>query len=465
MKAKIKIVMIVAALALASTCVCGASRSAAPFANGERVTLLGDSITHGGKYGANLQLFWDLRFPGSGTRIMNCGISGGTAGGGIKRWNYDVLAQRPDRIFVMFGMNDVGHGNYKAGLDPKKAQSGREEAEERYSANMAEIASRTLAAGKRLVIVTPTPYDEYGTNYTADVGTNCNTIGLAHLAGTCRALADDRNVELVDLYTPLTRFVRKQRDFAFCRADRVHPTEAGHMIMTAEIVSQMGVSPYVAQVEIDAAARTVKAEGADVSRLDVAGGRVSFDYAPARLPFPTPPEYRRAAAVYPISEKMNLETLKVTNLPPGRYALSADKDQWGRFTAEELAAGVNLALLPTPGAKLAMEAWKVSRELEGLQARLRNIMHMETIAMNRGADMSSSESVLGKVAGFVETLRQHGAKHAQYYMKNFEQYKKNKPQENAIRQDEDRCRDRLRAVSAKKWTARLTLSPVQGNSK
>ena len=457
-----KIAVVAATLALASMCACGASRPAAPFAKGERVTLLGDSITHGGKYGANLQLFWDLRFPGSGTRIMNCGISGGTADGGIKRWDRDVLAQKPDRIFVMFGMNDVGHGNYKTGLDPARAKSGRAAAEARYAANMAEIATRTLAAGKRLAIITPTPYDEYGTNYTAAVNTNCNTIGLTHLAATCRTLAAERGAELVDLHAPLTRFVREQRDFALCRVDRVHPTEAGHIIMTAEILSQMGVSPYVAQVEIDAAAaRAVKTDGAAVSHLAVADG-VSFDYAPACLPFPTPPEYRRAAAVYPVTEKMNLEILKVTGLPSGRYVLSADKDELGQFTAEELASGVNLALLPTPGAKLAMEAWNVSRELATLQARLRTIMHMEIIAANRGADLSSPESVQEKIAGFVESLRKRGASHATYYARCFEQYKKTKPQENEIRQQEDRCRERLRAVSAKKWHARLTLAPVSG---
>lgn len=459
---KRKIAVVAAALVLASMCACGASRPAAPFANGERVTLLGDSITHGGKYGANLQLFWDLRFPGSGTRIMNCGISGGTADGGIKRWDHDVLAQKPDRIFVMFGMNDVGHGNYRAGLDPAKAKSGRAATDARYATNMAEIATRTLAAGKRLAIITPTPYDEYGTNYTAVVSPNCNTIGLAHLAEICRALAAERNAELVDLHAPLTRFVREQRDFALCRVDRVHPTEAGHIIMTAEILSQMGVSPYVAQVEIDAAAaRAVKADGAAVSRL-VGGNGVSFDYAPACLPFPTPPEYERAAAVYPVTEKMNLEILKVTSLPAGRYVLSADKDELGRFTAEELAAGVNLALLPTPGAKLAMEAWNVSRELATLQARLRTIMHMEIIAANRGADMSSPESVQEKIAEFVESLRKRGTSYATYYARCFEQYKKTKPKENEIRQQEDRCREQLRTASAKKWNARLTLAPVAG---
>ena len=97
-----------------SSCAFAGSR-VAPFADGERVTFLGDSITHGGSYHINLQLFWDLRHPGSRIRLMNCGVSGGMAKGGVARWSWDVAPQQADRTFVMFGMNDVnrrrGDGN------------------------------------------------------------------------------------------------------------------------------------------------------------------------------------------------------------------------------------------------------------------------------------------------------------------------------------------------------------------
>ena len=67
-----------------------------------------------------------------------------------------------------------------------------------------------------------------------------------------------------------------------------------------------------------------------------------------------------------------------------------------------------------------------------------------------------------KIAEFVESLRKRGTSYATYYARCFEQYKKTKPKENEIRQQEDRCREQLRTASAKKWNARLTLAPVAG---
>ena len=453
--------VLAAALSLASVCACGASRPAAPFAHGERVTLLGDSITHGGKYGTYLQLFWDLRFPGSATRILNCGVSGGTASGGLQRWENDVLPQTADRIFVMFGMNDVGHGYFERGVAPAKSESGSGAAAAKYMTNMTEIATRTLAAGKRLAVITPTPYDEYGTNYTAVARTNCNAVGLTRLAAICRSLAAERAAELVDLHAPLTSFVRGNRSFAFCRGDRVHPTAEGHIIMTAEILSQMGVSPYVAQVEIDAGAgKVLRSDDAAVSQLDADGRRVSFDYAPARLPFPTAAEYSRAAAVYPVTEKMNLEILTIKGLAPGKYAFAADGDELGRFTEKELACGINLALLQTPGAKLAMDAWEIAGELGSLQARQRGLVLVEKVAKGKGADPSNPESVISTMGKYVEEIQKKGASYAGYYKGQLEQYRKFKPREKKLRTDEDSCRVRLRTAAAKKWHATMSVTLV-----
>ena len=78
------------------------------FADGERVAFFGDSITHGGSYHGYLQLYWNTRYPGSGVRILNCGRGGGTAASGLSRFDTDLLGLKPDRVFVMFGMNDLG---------------------------------------------------------------------------------------------------------------------------------------------------------------------------------------------------------------------------------------------------------------------------------------------------------------------------------------------------------------------
>jgi hypothetical protein len=353
----------------------------------------------------------------------------------------------------MFGMNDVGGGPYneQAGLN----------AAARYETNMTEIAKRTIQAGKRLAVIMPTPYDEYSTNRKARCVKERDSVGLARLAQMCRALADKNNAELIDLYTPLVRFVKDHGEFPFCRDDRVHPTAEGHIVMTAEILSQMGVSPFVAQVEIDAASACVKkSESAGVSNLKTESGRVSFVYAPERLPFPTAPEYKCAAAVYPVSEKMNLEMLQVKALPAGNYRLLADGKELARFSAEEFAKGVNLALLPTKGASLAMEAWDVSRKLSTSQVRLRTLVQLEGLAKRRGAELSDNAGVIEKIKEFIEDLRRRKSTALKYYENQLVNYQRDKPLELSLRNQEEHWRRLLSKASAKTWKAEIVIEPV-----
>ena len=457
-----------------------------PFAEGERVTFLGDSITHGGLYHANLQLFWDLRFPGSGTRLMNCGVSGGTAGGGVARWGRDVLPQNADRVFVMFGMNDVGHGEYETtrwtydvlprrkGLEavsfqpePKfdKDVAARRNARlDSFRKNMAQIADDVQSAGKRLVLMTPTPYDEYGDLYTPERRIGVNSQGLALFAEACRELVAERKAELLDLHAPLTEFVRIQRDFMFCRmTDRVHPTPVGHVIMTALILETMGVSPVVAQVEMDADGRVAKAVRAEVSEVAASPRGLSFRYAPSALPFPASDDYRKADAVYPVSEKMNMETLRVSGLPSGDYDLAADGAPLGTFSAGQLAEGVNLALLATPGAKLAMDAWKISRELASLQSRRRSIVLIEEVAAGQGAKLGDYDDICGRMDAFVQRLKKNGSSSAGYYAGKLDDYRRDKARSDELREQEDACRRRLAEAAARKSSCVLSLSRSAGD--
>ena len=449
------------AVAFCATGAAGAEPSVKPFAPGERVTFLGDSITHGGLYHANLQLFWDLRFPGSGTRLMNCGVSGGTADGGVKRWKNDVLPQNADRVFVMFGMNDVGHGGYSHGIKvTEKVLAARKTSQDNYRKNMTKIADDTLAAGKKLVIVTPTPYDEYGSRYTAEQRIGCNSIGLAALADICRTLAAERKAETLELHAPLTKFIEGQRDYMFCRNDRVHPTPVGHIIVAAQILEAMGVSPVVAQVELDAGGHVAKAERATVSDIKPSPRNLSFRYVPETLPFPVTEDYRHADQVYRVSDKMNLEILKIAGMAPGDYALMADGKFLGRFSAQRLAEGVNLALLPTPAAKLAMDAWNISRELATIQSRERTLVQMEAIANGRGAKMDDFNDICAKLEAFVQDLEKRGSSVAKYYAAQLSAYRSNKSKEAQMREQENDCRRRLAAAAAKKASYVLSLNPA-----
>jgi hypothetical protein len=56
-----------------------------------------------------------------------------------------------------------------------------------------------------------------------------------------------------------------------------------------------------------------------------------------------------------VVDALNRETLKVSGLSGAKYVLKIDSQEAGTFTKEELANGVNLALLPTPMTKQAAD--------------------------------------------------------------------------------------------------------------
>ncbi|MBL6829474.1 MAG: GDSL family lipase, partial [Puniceicoccaceae bacterium] len=81
--------------------------SVPPFQHGDRVAFIGDSITHGGRYHADIYLYHATRFPNRPFVIHNCGISGDTAPGTNIRFESDIAVHRPTVATIMLGMNDA----------------------------------------------------------------------------------------------------------------------------------------------------------------------------------------------------------------------------------------------------------------------------------------------------------------------------------------------------------------------
>lgn len=57
----------------------------------------------------------NILYPEVPVNIVNAGISGDCAEGGLKRLERDVLSYNPDLIVVCYGLNEVGKS--KDGLD------------------------------------------------------------------------------------------------------------------------------------------------------------------------------------------------------------------------------------------------------------------------------------------------------------------------------------------------------------
>lgn len=329
----------------------------AAFKAGERIGFLGDSISEGGSMAFYLEYLSAIRHSGKGVRCANMGRSGDTSWGGAARWEREVAVQPVDRVFAMFGMNDVN--------DPSCA--------ERYAKSMREIVGKVQADGKSLVLLTPSPYDAWGRQPTPIAR---SAEKLAACAEEVRRIADGAGAPLVDLHAPMRKVFQNNPDRWF-NGDRVHPDFAGHMLMASLIWTATGEPGEFSRIAFDAK------------------GAKSFTaaYSPKGLPCAVDADYRNLAAVYPLALRMNTETIVVANLAPGTYALRANGAEIGRFTSAQLALGVNVAELETPNQHLSRRALDVARRLARFEQERRVFGQVQAWLLAAKVDVSDSAAV------------------------------------------------------------------------
>ncbi len=396
----------------------------APFRTNEKVAFFGDSITHGGIYLYELQLFEALRHPYAPVRIINSGISGNTAQGGLARIGFDLLDRGPDRVFVMFGMNDVGRGNYRPGTPDEKTLAARSRSLDSYRHNLAAVVDRLLRAGKQVVLITPSPYDQYGTFNSGSV-TPCNEPGLFDCAKIVRGIAAEKKLPVVEFHPVMTELLKKYPEKQLCGRDRIHPGRAGHLVMTSLLLEALRESPEVGSILIDVRAK--KASGAKVENLSVGENGGSFCYFPSALPWPVDKDYLAVDKIRPLTSRLNLEMLRVTGLAPGKYTLRAEGRMLGSFSEAELAKGINLALLDTPSVRRAKHAARIVGQYRTVDRKLRNIVYGNTIILRERGRIDDPAAAMATLDKWLAKQKKSPA--FQYYRNVVNDYRKNRPKE------------------------------------
>ena len=326
----------------------------------EKVAFFGDSITEGGRYLTHMQLFSALRHPGEGVECYNVGKSGDTSKGGLTRWGWDGKPVAPDRVFVMFGMNDSQCSTLPTAAPTNAADAVRREGiVSNYRQNMDALLDLIGKDCPNVTVMTPTPYDQYGPQK-CKPSLGGNEPMLTDFARIVRELAAKKGLKTVDLHRPMTEILTTHPEAGLIGDDRVHPTDAGQYLMACLCLEATGADPFVEQTTVDAAGRDAFA----------------FDYAPKALPLPVTGLYKAIEKVWPVTERLNRELLTVKNLPVGRYVLKADGREIGRYSEAEFAAGVNLALLDTPNARCAARAECLRARLHRIVSDFRSVIYL-----------------------------------------------------------------------------------------
>jgi acyl-CoA thioesterase I len=184
---------------------------------GPTILFIGDSITDGGRLddpdglgdGYVRRVTAAL---GPGARWLNRGITGNSSRDLRARWETDVLAERPDLVSVLVGINDTWRRYHRD--DPMTA--------EEFETNYRALLDPLTVQGTGLVLVEPflLPVDAEQRSWRADLDPKIEVV---------RALAREYAAVLV----PADTAFNAAGDAAALAPDGFHPNEHGTALLAA----------------------------------------------------------------------------------------------------------------------------------------------------------------------------------------------------------------------------------------
>lgn len=352
------------------------------FVANDRWVAIGDSISQDRTYALYVDLFQVIRHPNRPVTYVNAGVSGDSAAGLLRRLEWDILPScipLPTVATILLGMNDCDRDLYaENSSDDEAAQQMRRKRLDDFAQSMRLLVERLLARGLRIILLTPSPYDDTSAMDQPNLpGVNK---ALAACAAIIRALATEHDLAVIDLHGPLTalnhRLQKTDPTFTLISGDRVHPGEPGCFLMAYQILRAQNIAGPFVSLHLHAATAQVRfARGTSINSLAILPeGGLKFDYLAETLPVVVPDNAQEALGWVPFTEEFNREELRISGLQAGDYTLAIDGESIGTFSSQILGLGIDLAALSTPQKRQAQ------RVLELMQARWKEITKLRRIA-------------------------------------------------------------------------------------
>lgn len=315
------------------------ARSKLLLKKGDRLAIIGDSITEQKLYSRMIETYLTVCTPELEITARQFGWSGEKASGFLARMTNDCLRFNPTIATTSYGMNDH---EYK----PYEDRVGKT-----YRDQQTAIVDSFKAHHVRVVLGSPGPVGKMpswvrtATGTVADLNEN-----LCKLRNIDIDIAKAEKVAFADVFWPMyvAGFEGQKRfgtNFMIAGKDGVHPGLAGQAVMAYAFLKAMGLSGDLGTFTVDLRSNKAKAtEGHTVSSS--ASGEFTFEST--RFPFcATGPidsdgSVRSAMNLIPFNEDLNRMTLVVKNATAPKYSVT-----WGgeskTFTREQLTKGINLA--------------------------------------------------------------------------------------------------------------------------
>jgi len=334
---------------------------------GDRVVFYGDSITDQRLYTVIAETYVVTRYPKLDAVFIHSGWGGDrvTGGGGgpiDTRLQRDVFAYKPAVMTIMLGMNDGEYAPESEAVDKKFFDGYRHIVD----------AVRGALPGIRITAIRPSPYDDVTRAPNFPGGYNGVMISLGKWIAN---YARDAGLSVADLNMGVVQMLAKANEQNADEArkiipDRVHPSFAGHLIMAEELLKSWSARPTVSEVAIDASAGRLQVKSAEHATVSALSAEHPLEWTELDDALPLPFKswqdmwgsgpLKLVLSASDVADSLNRQSLRVTGLQDGVYTLQIDGQAIGTFNNDQLAGGINLALLETPMSKQAKEVYDLT---------------------------------------------------------------------------------------------------------
>jgi hypothetical protein len=307
--------------------------------NGDRLAIVGDSITEQKMYSRIMETYLTVCVPELQVSVRQFGWSGETAEGFLKRMQNDCLRFKPTIATLCYGMNDYKYRPY----DEANGASYRE----KYS----EVVRNFKNAGARVVVGSPGCVGKVASWVKSATGTvEEHNLHLCKLRDIDIEIAAAEGVRFADNFWPMftSAFAAKQKygaEYEVAGKDGVHPGWSGHLMMAYAYLKALGLNGDIGTFTVDL--KENKATASDGHTVnEFKDGNLSI--TSKRYPFCATGELSKDGSIgsgmtlVPFNDHLNRLQLIVKNAAAVNYKVT-----WGAssktYSAEQLAKGVNLA--------------------------------------------------------------------------------------------------------------------------
>ncbi len=181
-------------------------------------------------YAAKLRRILTTLYPEAQINIVNAGISGDDATGGLKRVDRDLLPYKPDLTVVCFGLNDSCYGEEKL---------------EKYRTSLTAIIEKIKNAGSEVILMTPQPicsrvHTQLKGNalrsFGAQLAESFNNGLFAKYMDTARDVAKECGVPVCDCYAKWMNLYENGVDITSLLSNYLnHPTRDMHWLFAVSL--------------------------------------------------------------------------------------------------------------------------------------------------------------------------------------------------------------------------------------